>query len=72
MKKTFKLEELDCANCAARMEAAINKIKEVNSAAVSFMASSLTLDADDEIFEQALEKAEKAIRRVDFACRVVR
>ena len=29
MKKSFKLENLDCANCAAKMEAAINKLDEV-------------------------------------------
>ena len=37
MKKKFKLEDLDCANCAAKMEAAINKIEGVEKATGSFM-----------------------------------
>ena len=44
MKKTFKLEDLDCANCAAKMETAINKLEGVQKATVSFMTQKLTLD----------------------------
>ena len=43
MKKTFKLEELDCANCAAKMEAAIRKLDGVQSVTISFMTQRLTL-----------------------------
>ena len=45
MKKAFKLRDLDCANCAAKMEAAIQKISGVKSASVNFMAQKLTLEA---------------------------
>ena len=45
MKKKFKLEDLDCANCAAKMEEAIKKIDGVNDASVSFMNQKLTIDA---------------------------
>ena len=48
MKKKFKLEDLDCANCAAKMEEAIKKIPGVNDANVSFMAQKMTIDAEDE------------------------
>ena len=37
MKKKFKLIDLDCANCAAKMEEAIKKIDGVTDASVSFM-----------------------------------
>ena len=47
MKKTFKLIDLDCANCAAKMEDAANKINGVNKATVSFMTQKLKLDADE-------------------------
>lgn len=65
MKKTFVLEDLDCANCAAKIENALNEIDEVTGASVSFMSQKLTLEAADEDFEAALQKAEKIISRVD-------
>ena len=52
MKKVYKLEDLDCANCAAKMECAIQKIDGVNSASVSFMAQRMTIDADDANFDE--------------------
>ena len=65
MKKKFKIVNLDCANCAAKMEHAINKIEGVESAVVSFMAQKLTLTAEDEAFDKIGdlydEKAEKCI-----------
>ena len=71
MKKTFKLEDLDCANCAAKMEAAIKKLDGVNDASVNFMTQKLTIDADDGVFDEVLQKAIKAIRRVEPDCRVI-
>ena len=71
MKKAFKLEDLDCANCAAKMEAAIGKLPGVNKATVSFMAQKLILDADDEKFGEILAAAEKEIRKVEPDCRIL-
>ena len=53
MKKKFKLVDLDCANCAAKMEGAIKKIDGVNDATVSFLTQKLTLDAEDARFGRA-------------------
>ncbi len=72
MKKTFALEELDCANCAAKMEAAIAAIPGVKKATVSFMAQKLVLEAEDDRFDEAVAAAEKAIRKVDSHCRLVK
>ena len=47
MKKTYAMENLDCANCAAKMEKAILKIDGVKSATVSFFAQKLVLEAED-------------------------
>ena len=47
MKKKFKLDELDCAVCGAKMEDAIRKIPGVNDVQVNFLLQKLTLDADD-------------------------
>ena len=65
MKKSFKMKDLDCANCAAKMEAAINKIEGVNKATVSFMTQKLVLDADDARFDAILAEAQKAVKKVE-------
>lgn len=71
MKKTFKLVDLDCANCAAKMENAINKIDGVTSATVSFMSQKLTIEAADDVFDSVVEKAVKAISKVEPDCQVI-
>lgn len=71
MKKTFKLIDLDCANCAAKMETAINKIDGVTSATVSFMTQKLTIEAPDDVFDSVVEKAVKAISKVEPDTKVV-
>ena len=71
MKKTFALEELDCAHCAAKMETAINKIDGVVSASISFMTQKLTIEAADEDFDKILKAAQKAIKKIEPDCRIV-
>ena len=71
MKKTFKLEDLDCANCAAKMEAAINKLEGVKKATVSFMTQKLTIEAEDDRFDEVVQAAVKCIARVEPDCRVI-
>ena len=68
MKKRFKLVNLDCANCAAKMEDAIKKLDGVNDASVSFMTQKLTLDADDARFDEILEQAVKVCKKVEPDC----
>ena len=72
MKNRFKLVNLDCANCAAKMEDAIKKLDGVNDATVSFMTQKLTLDADDARFDEILEQAVKVCKKVEPDCTVVR
>ena len=55
MKKHYKFE-IDCANCAAKVEEAIKKIDGVNGATVSFMTQKLTLDADDARYDEILQQ----------------
>ena len=65
MKKTFKMENLDCANCAAKMEAAIKKIDGVNDCSISFMTQKISIDAEDDKFDEVLTAAQKAVTKVD-------
>ncbi len=71
MKKKFKLEDLDCANCAAKMEEAIKKLPGVNDASVSFMTQKMTIDADDDKFDDVVQEAIKCIAKVEPDCKVI-
>lgn len=71
MKKSYKLQDLDCANCAAKMEIAINKINGVNKATVSFMTQKLTIDADDSRFDEILKETVATIKKVEPDCTVL-
>ena len=68
MKKRFKLTDLDCANCAAKMEAAIKKIDGVNDANVSFMAQKMTVDADDARFDDIMKEVVAVCKKVEPDC----
>ena len=70
MKKMYMLEDLDCANCAAKMEEAISKIDGVTYARVSYLAQKLTLEADDARFDQIVKEAVKACKKVEPDCEI--
>lgn len=72
MKKAFKLEDLDCANCAAKMERAITKIDGVQSVNVSFIAQKMTIEADEEKFDGIMEQVVKTCRKVEPDCKIIR
>jgi len=71
MKKTYRLEDLDCANCAAKMERSIAVIEGVTRVTVSFMAQKMILEADDEKFDEILKEAVRRIKKVDENCEVL-
>lgn len=71
MKKKFKMENLDCANCAAKMEALIQKIPGVHDVSMNFLTQKLTLDADDACFDEILAEAQRCCDRVDKGCRII-
>ena len=70
MIKSFKLENLDCANCAAKIESEILKIDGVISASVSFMAQKVTIETSDD-FDIILKKVKAVINRVEPDCELV-
>ena len=72
MKKKFKLQDLDCANCAQKMEDAIKKIDGVNDASVSFMTQKMSIDADDERFEAIMDEVVKVCKKVEPDCVILR
>ena len=68
MKKKFKLQDLDCANCAAKMEEAIKKIEGVSDATVSFMTQKMTIEADDSRFDEIMKEVVCVCRKVEPDC----
>ena len=70
MKKVFKLIDLDCANCAAKMENAIAQMDGVQKVTVSFLAQKLTLEADDARFDEIVREMVKICRKVEPDCEI--
>lgn len=71
MKKTYMLEDLDCAHCAAKMEEGIKKLDGVSFANVNFIAQKLTIEADDERFDEIMKEAKALIKKIEPDCVVV-
>ena len=71
MKKTFKLVDLDCANCAAKMEAAVQKIDGVTAASVSCMAQKMTIEGDDARFDEIVKEAVRVCKKVEPDCEIL-
>lgn len=71
MKKVYRLKDLDCANCAAKMERAIQKLDGVQSAEVSFMAQRLTMELDDSRAQEILEKVKACVAKVEPDCKIL-
>ncbi len=68
MKKKFTLTDLDCANCAAKMEDAINKIDGVTAATVSFIQQKMTIEADDARFDDIMAEVVRVCKKVEPDC----
>ena len=71
MKKVYRMHNLDCANCAAKMERAIQKIDGVHAAEVSFMAQCLTMDVDEAKLSEILEQVKKCVSKVEPTTKVL-
>lgn len=70
MRKVFNLIDLDCANCAAKMEEACSKIEGVNSVSFSFITCKMILDADSEKFEDILNEIIKTCKKIEPNCEI--
>ena len=73
MRKTFELENLECANCAAKMERDISAFPEVSKCTITFMTSRMSITvADDADLDAVLDKAQKVMRSYEKDCTIVR
>ncbi len=71
MKKVYKLQDLDCANCAAKMEEAVSKIAGVQKASVNFLTQKMTIEAEEGEHQRILAEAKKVIKKVEPDCIVL-
>ena len=71
-KKVYKLEDLDCANCAAKMERAVARIDGVSSVSISFMSQRMSIEADENRFDEIMDQVAKTCRKVEPDCRIIR
>jgi len=68
MKKVFKLEDLGCANCAAKMEREINKIDGVNNVTVNFITQKLTIESQEQGLDDIIKTIQKTIKKIEPDC----
>lgn len=71
MKRVFKMQDLDCANCAAKIENGISKLEGVDQVNVNFIAQKMTLSAVDDKFEMILEEAQRIVKKIEPDCRII-
>lgn len=75
MKRSYKLQSLDCANCASKMETAIGALPSVSNASINFMTQKLVLDADvpdADALDALLAEAQSVISRIEPDCVILR
>lgn len=71
MKKTYKMENLECANCARKMEDSISKIDGVESVSINFMMSKITIEANDDKLDEILKQANKNCKKIESDCKIL-
>ena len=65
MKKVFRLEGLDCAHCAAKIEERVSKLEGVKSVVINFMTTKMTLESIDENIGEVVEKVKKLVNEIE-------
>ncbi len=71
MTKVFRLKDLDCPNCAAKMEQAVNKIDAVNQVTVNYMTQKMMIDADDSQFDSVMQQVVKVCKKIEPDCKII-
>ena len=72
MRKSFRLDEIDCANCALKLQDALAQLEGVESVSVNFLTQKLTLTAADDRFDAVLDQVVKTAARVEPDCEIIR
>lgn len=71
IKKTYKMEDLDCANCARKMQDAVNKLEGVEECEINFMMQKMTVSFNEDDKDKILKKIKKCVKKVEPDCTVI-
>ena len=71
MKKVFKVEDLDCAHCAAKLEDALNRVNGVNKATVNFLSQKITLDVEDGKLDEVVKTMVSTAKKNEPDCTIL-
>ena len=71
VKKTFRMEDLDCAHCAAKMEDGIRKLDGVSEVHINFLAQKMIIEAEEDRFDDIMKQAVKIVKKIEPDCRIV-
>ena len=71
MKKIYRIEELDCAHCAQKVEDGIRKLDGVINVQINFLSQKLVLEAEDWKFDEVLAKAKAVAKKVEPDCEII-
>ncbi len=71
VKKTYMMEDLDCANCARKMQDAVCKLEGVDDCEINFMMQKMIIEYDDENEDKILKQVKKCVKRVEPDCTVL-
>ena len=72
MRKSFRLDEIDCANCARKLQDALARVEGVTSVSVNFMTQKMTLEAADDQFDAVLDRVIRLASRIEPDCEIIR
>ena len=70
MNMKFKIKGIDCANCAAELERAIQKIDGVTEASLSFMTEKLVMEIEDDRKDEVLKNLKKVVKKEEPDCTI--
>lgn len=71
MKKTFRMSNLECAVCASKMEKSISKLQGVENVNVNFITQKITIEAEDEKFNEIMKSAQNICKKYERDCEIL-
>jgi len=65
MKRNYRIDGLDCAHCAAKMEKNVSKVKGVKEVSINFLTTKMMLELEEENLDEIIAGIEAAVKDVD-------
>lgn len=65
MRKSYILEDLDCANCAAKIEEGVKNIEGVTECSVSFVTEKMIVEMEDGKEKEVEKEIKKVVKKIE-------